>query len=164
MHCALATPTRCKYRYGAWTLSLTCYGSVQTCADKMVASSSEMSDLDYAVALSLQENCDDSLICINEKTERSDREALDFSVALSLQEEEEERVDLGSEKTKPVELYSPGMLEKKWDRSAIVDSSWELIDPSPDIHKLFCDYDSMFFHSALTRSGVAVSWSDRMKL
>ena len=62
----------------------------------MVASNS---DLDYAVALSLQEalnHCDDSSISSHKKAERKDKEALDFALALSLQEGED-MTDSGSQ-------------------------------------------------------------------
>ena len=49
-------------------------------------------------------------------------------------------------------------------RLGIVDPILELKDPTPNIHKLFVEYDSTFFWGKLTASGVAVDWSQRMTL
>ena len=43
---------------------------------------------------------------------------------------------------------------------SLVDPVWELIDPVPDVHALFCTYNDQFFWGKL--HAVSVSWSPRM--
>ncbi|XP_063773845.1 DNA-dependent metalloprotease SPRTN [Pseudophryne corroboree] len=50
---------------------------------------------------------------------------------------------------------SPGVM-------SVVDPSWELLDPSPDIHALFLQFNDTFFWGKL--NGVEVRWSPRMTL
>ncbi|KAM3923796.1 DNA-dependent metalloprotease SPRTN [Leptodactylus fuscus] len=45
---------------------------------------------------------------------------------------------------------------------AVVDPSWELLDPNPNIHELFLQFNEMFFWGKLM--GVEVKWSHRMTL
>ncbi|XP_073428871.1 DNA-dependent metalloprotease SPRTN [Dendrobates tinctorius] len=45
---------------------------------------------------------------------------------------------------------------------AVVDPSWELLDPSPNVHELFLQFNEMFFWGKL--AGVEVKWSHRMTL
>ncbi|KAM4772657.1 DNA-dependent metalloprotease SPRTN [Rhinophrynus dorsalis] len=45
---------------------------------------------------------------------------------------------------------------------SVVDPSWELIDPIPDIRALFLQFNDMFFWGKL--AGVEVKWSSRMTL
>ncbi|XP_069807839.1 DNA-dependent metalloprotease SPRTN [Dendropsophus ebraccatus] len=45
---------------------------------------------------------------------------------------------------------------------AVVDPSWELLDPNPNIHELFLQFNAMFFWGKLV--GVEVKWSHRMTL
>uniref|UniRef100_A0A668SAB3 SprT-like domain-containing protein n=1 Tax=Oreochromis aureus TaxID=47969 RepID=A0A668SAB3_OREAU len=45
---------------------------------------------------------------------------------------------------------------------SIVDESWEMLDPSPDIRAMFLEFNDMFFWGKL--SGVEVKWSSRMTL
>ena len=75
---------------------------------------------------------------------------LDLAVALSLQDSYAGPGPRVEVEEKPVK--------------GIVDESWELADPNPSIHKLFVEYDSLFFWGKLTSSGVAVDWSTRMAL
>lgn len=42
----------------------------------------------------------------------------------------------------------------------LIDPSWEVIDPTPDIHVLFMSFNDRFFWGALVT--VCVSWSKRM--
>ncbi|XP_068091127.1 DNA-dependent metalloprotease SPRTN [Hyperolius riggenbachi] len=44
----------------------------------------------------------------------------------------------------------------------VVDPAWELLDPNPDIHALFLQYNQLFFWGKL--AGVEVRWSPRMTL
>ncbi|XP_062895922.1 DNA-dependent metalloprotease SPRTN [Mobula hypostoma] len=45
---------------------------------------------------------------------------------------------------------------------SVVDGSWELIDPNPDLRGLFLQFNDMFFWGRL--AGVEVRWSPRMTL
>ena len=45
---------------------------------------------------------------------------------------------------------------------SIVDESWELIDPVPNIHDLFLQFNNAYFDGKL--AGVEVRWSPRMTL
>ncbi|CAI9614830.1 unnamed protein product [Staurois parvus] len=54
-----------------------------------------------------------------------------------------------------------GAVDRPRDLS-IVDPTWELLDPSPDIHALFLQFNQMFFWGKLV--GVEVRWSPKMTL
>lgn len=45
---------------------------------------------------------------------------------------------------------------------SLVDPLWETIDPTPNVHELFLDFDSKFFAGKL--KSVEVRWSKRMTL
>lgn len=45
---------------------------------------------------------------------------------------------------------------------SIVDESWELLDPHPDVRAMFLEFNHTFFWGKL--SGVEVKWSPRMTL
>nr|XP_015202082.1 PREDICTED: sprT-like domain-containing protein Spartan [Lepisosteus oculatus] len=45
---------------------------------------------------------------------------------------------------------------------SIVDESWEMLDPSPDVRAMFLQFNDMFFWGRL--AGVEVKWSPRMTL
>lgn len=132
-------------------------------------------DMDYVLAVSLQEHFDrevkestsDEIVCLKEvkppnranTTTRYDVDAenLDYAIALSLQEET-------PSKPHDLPMVPIDNVEKSWDPKSVVDESWELVDPNPNIHDLFVQFDSMFFRSALTNAGVAVKWGPRMTL
>ena len=81
---------------------------------------------------------------------------LDYALALSLQEQfnhesKEERI--------PAKV-----LERRYDPKGIVDESWELTDPNPNIHDLYVQFDAMFFRGSLNGNGVEVRWSSKMTL
>ena len=44
--------------------------------------------------------------------------------------------------------------------NSIVDEEWEYIDPTPDIHVLFLQFDERFFDGKL--KSVELKWSSRM--
>jgi len=46
--------------------------------------------------------------------------------------------------------------------SAVIDNSWELLDPNPDARGLFVQFNQKYFWNKL--SGVEVRWSSRMTL
>ncbi|XP_076041020.1 DNA-dependent metalloprotease SPRTN [Oratosquilla oratoria] len=62
-------------------------------------------------------------------------------------------------KRSPKELEEPR--QEKLSVS-LIDPSWELIDPNPDIHQLFLQFNDQFFWRRL--SSVEVRWSPRMTL
>lgn len=45
---------------------------------------------------------------------------------------------------------------------SIVDQTWEMLDPNPDVRAMFLEFNGMFFWGKL--SGVEVKWSPRMTL
>ena len=96
-------------------------------------------DLDYAIALSLVESMG------GKEESRSDE-----TIALSMQAEYE------NPQKCPLEIF--------WDPKQIVDKSWELVDPHPNIYELFVHFDTMFFKSTLVNAGVAIKWGPRMTL
>lgn len=60
-------------------------------------------------------------------------------------------------------------LQEEWDVRAaarepvsLVDSSWELVDPTPDLQALFLQFNDRFFWGQL--EAVEVKWSVRMTL
>ena len=70
-----------------------------------------------------------------------------------------------------LDLAVPHSLQEKFHQEthpnkklSIVSQELELIDPTPDIHQLFVDFDDKFFWGKLAASGVAVNWSARMTL
>jgi hypothetical protein len=58
--------------------------------------------------------------------------------------------------------YKENNNKKKVNEVSIVDPSWEYVDPTPDIHALFIQFDSRFFWGKLKT--VEVRWSPRMTL
>uniref|UniRef100_A0A668RXX4 DNA-dependent metalloprotease SPRTN n=1 Tax=Oreochromis aureus TaxID=47969 RepID=A0A668RXX4_OREAU len=72
----------------------------------------------------------------------------DFLLAIRLQEQFDQEY-----RKRRVELERP---------LSIVDESWEMLDPSPDIRAMFLEFNDMFFWGKL--SGVEVKWSSRMTL
>lgn len=104
---------------------------------------------------------------------------IDLTLALQLQAqfEEELRVSLLKQheeqkhKTEDVPLYLE--LHKKGRKPleepqqeklsvSLIDPTWELIDPNPDVHTLFLTFNNQFFWGRL--AGVEVRWSPRMTL
>ena len=87
---------------------------------------------------------------------------LDYALALSLQEQfaqEERRQKQERDAKSETEL-----LPERFDSRLIVDERWELLDPHPNVHDLFVQFDAMFFDRRLVNSGVEVRWSPRMTL
>ncbi|KAK3608570.1 hypothetical protein CHS0354_042558 [Potamilus streckersoni] len=80
-------------------------------------------------------------------------ENTDFVLALQLQQE------LNEEEIYP-EVESLVLESNK--NLSIVDPSWELIDPNPDIRALFLQFNTRFFWGRLL--GIEVKWSPKMTL
>ena len=59
-------------------------------------------------------------------------------------------------------LPSSSQFSKVEEKSSIIDGSLDLIDPNPDLHALFSQFNQEFFWSKL--NGCEVKWSPRMTL
>ncbi|KAK5852664.1 hypothetical protein PBY51_006514 [Eleginops maclovinus] len=106
----------------------------------------------------------------------------DFMLALRLQEQFDNEYETPSYSTSAFDDEGFGQSSKKrkvevsgssvvpyWKPKAqpdrplsIVDSSWETLDPSPDVRAMFLEFNDTFFWGKL--SGVEVKWSARMTL
>lgn len=74
-----------------------------------------------------------------------------------------------SSKKRKVEPPSGGGVAPQWKPAAnpkrplsIVDETWEMLDPNPDVRAMFLEFNDTFFWGKL--SGVEVKWSPRMTL
>lgn len=86
-------------------------------------------------------------------------EDVDLAYALSLQEE------LDQEPKKEESSYFKSVIpstNKNVAPVSVVDESWELIDPIPDIRQLFLQFNDVYFKGLL--GSVEVKWSPRMTL
>ena len=66
-------------------------------------------------------------------------------------------------------IFAGSIKEKKVEKDenevfkvSLVDPSWEMIDPTPNIHDLFFTFNQQFFWGTL--HAVEVKWSPRMTL
>ena len=86
-------------------------------------------------------------------------EDVDLAYALSLQEEldREQKEEESSYKS-----VVPSTSSKNSGPVSVVDESWELIDPIPDIRQLFLQFNDVYFKGLL--GSVEVKWSPRMTL
>lgn len=75
----------------------------------------------------------------------------DYALALQLQEQFDNGANDG-----PLVPWKP---ERPL---SVVDTSWETLDPTPDVRAIFLEFNDMFFWGKL--SGVEVKWSPRMTL
>lgn len=82
-----------------------------------------------------------------------DEEDDDFALALQLQELWEAEAAAGVEAPPDPASLRP---------LSVVDEAWELLDPSPDVHGLFVQFNEALFWGRL--AAVEVSWSPRMTL
>lgn len=82
----------------------------------------------------------------------------DLAYALSLQQE------LGQEINEEKSSYDYGASSssKLTTPVSVVDDSWELIDPIPDVRQLFLQFNDVYFNGLL--ASVEVRWSPRMTL
>lgn len=86
-------------------------------------------------------------------------EDVNLAYALSLQEE------FDQEQKKEESRYKfaiPSTSSKNVAPVSVVDESWELIDPIPDIRQLFLQFNDVYFKGLL--GSVEVKWSPRMTL
>lgn len=107
-----------------------------------------MGELDYQMALILQHRFEQEY----KSTEQGD---LELARHLQEQFEQEEAVEKPSSS---LVYHQPkkGLNSSK----CLTDPSWELVDPTPDIHNLFIAFDQRFFWNKL--QAVCVSWSKKM--
>lgn len=133
-------------------------------------------DADLQLALQLQEQFKQelakekpktNLVCDSKRNSVDSTKSImdplmqdDLLLAMDLQEQFEQEVAV--EKPKGDLVYDD---KKKLRRvsemtNSLVDPSWEVIDPTPDIHILFLTYNDRFFWSKL--QAVCVDWSKRM--
>lgn len=101
-------------------------------------------DLDFQFALKLQE--------------QFDREAFQNEV-LPIYDEENDQITapsvIGTSEASKLSTVPA-------EPVSVVDGSWELIDPNPDVRALFLQFNDLYFWGKL--SGVEVRWSPRMTL
>lgn len=86
-------------------------------------------------------------------------ESSDFLFALTLQKETEDVYDQRLSPTKKIITSSFGNPTVQRPLS-VVDESWELLDPNPDVRALFLEFNDHYFWGRLV--GVEVKWSPRM--
>ncbi|GFY54702.1 sprT-like domain-containing protein Spartan [Trichonephila inaurata madagascariensis] len=71
-------------------------------------------------------------------------EDLDFAFALSLQEE------FNKDPQETVKQFDASHSSKSKSKPAsLIDDEWELVDPNPDIHALFLEFNAQFFYGKL---------------
>ena len=82
----------------------------------------------------------------------------DLAYALSLQQELDQEIN----EEKSSYDYAASSSSKLATPVSVVDDSWELIDPIPDIRQLFLQFNDVYFNGLL--ASVEVRWSPRMTL
>ncbi|XP_972573.2 DNA-dependent metalloprotease dvc-1 [Tribolium castaneum] len=105
-------------------------------------------ELDYQMALILQHRFEQEA----GQTEQSDSE-----LAKQLQEQFEQEAAV---EQPPSSLVYHQPKKGSDSTKSLIDPSWELVDPTPDIHNLFIAFDQRFFWNKLV--AVCVSWSKKM--
>uniref|UniRef100_A0AAR5QI39 Protein with SprT-like domain at the N terminus n=2 Tax=Dendroctonus ponderosae TaxID=77166 RepID=A0AAR5QI39_DENPD len=110
---------------------------------------SRMGEVDYQMALLLQYK-------FEQENKRGDTHDADRALALRLQEQFHAEVETERPGNNLVYKTQRNLNNSK----CLVDPSWEVIDPTPDVHVLFMAFNKKFFWNAL--ESVTVSWSKRM--
>lgn len=82
----------------------------------------------------------------------------DYELASLLQEQFDQEIKIENP-TKDL-VYSPPKRPQNYGKKSLTDPSWELIDPTPNIHILFVALNEEYFWNKLAM--VCVSWSKRM--
>ncbi|CAL8314520.1 unnamed protein product [Lota lota] len=109
-------------------------------------------DEDFMVALQLQEQFDNEY-------ESSLLSPTNFDENSVEQSSKKRKVEYGGNSIPTAFLHPSSQVERPM---SIVDESWEILDPSPDVRAMFLEFNDMFFGGQL--SGVEVKWSPRMTL
>ncbi|XP_076263889.1 DNA-dependent metalloprotease SPRTN [Rhynchophorus ferrugineus] len=107
-----------------------------------------MSEVDYQTALLLQHK-------FQQENKHGNYTDSDHKLALELHEQFQAEVEVDRPNNDLVYEHSSGNSSK-----CLVDPSWEVIDPTPDVHVLFMSFNERFFWNKLL--AVSVSWSKRM--
>ena len=84
----------------------------------------------------------------------------DLAYALSLQQELDQEIN--EEKSSYDYAASSSSKLASATPVSVVDDSWELIDPIPDVRQLFLQFNDVYFNGLL--ASVEVRWSPRMTL
>ncbi|CAK8692502.1 unnamed protein product [Clavelina lepadiformis] len=87
-------------------------------------------------------------------------EDVDYALAMALQDEFD--AEETGRKSLPSLSYTPPKRVLNGKEKGLIDPEWELVDPNPDIHSLFAEFNKKFFWNKLTM--VEVRWSPRMTL
>lgn len=110
-----------------------------------------MSEIDYQLALLLQHKFENEAENLKKTTYLTDSE---FAKSLQEQFRQENEVDIAGKDLS----YKTNKNDS--NSKSLVDPSWEVIDPTPDVHLLFIAFNEKFFWRQLVT--VCVSWSKRM--
>ena len=123
----------------------------------------EQQDLDLALAISLsQQTLSSSPPLKSPQLDEDDfDDQLDYAIALSLQGGNEEEA-ANKTKTLKTSLKKPGAADSAAAKMSLIDPQWEMIDPTPNIHQLFIEFNKTYFWGRLDM--VEVKWSPQMTL
>lgn len=131
-----------------------------------------MTEVDYQLALILQHKYEqerkDSEIAKalqetfeyeeEKKKNRNESHLNDSIIARSLQEQFQKELEV--ERPGQNLVYASSSTNNQNSSRSLTDPSWEIIDPTPDIHNLFIAFNERFFYNQL--GSVCVCWSKRM--
>ncbi|KAF7661590.1 hypothetical protein LDENG_00257720 [Lucifuga dentata] len=110
-------------------------------------------DEDFLLALQLQEQFDNEY-------ETSLFSSNGFEDNIFEQSNKKRKVEVTGSGSDVVPSWKPTVQPER--PMSIVDESWEMLDPNPDVRAMFLEFNDMFFWGKL--SGVEVKWSPRMTL
>lgn len=115
-----------------------------------------MVDSDYQMAMLLQQQFEFEQ---KQNQHKPQHYSEDYFLALTLQQQFEQEISV--EKPKDNLVYENKKKHQSTDPSkSLIDPSWEIVDPTPDIHGLFMAFNDRFFWGKLL--AVCVDWSKRM--
>ncbi|XP_060529383.1 DNA-dependent metalloprotease dvc-1 [Cylas formicarius] len=112
----------------------------------------QISTSDYKLALQLQEQFR------KEAGDVTSGNSSDYHLARELQEQFKKEHEI--ERPRNALVYEKSCQNDP--SKCLVDPSWEVIDPTPDVHVLFMAFNERFFWGTL--ASVVVSWSTRMTM
>lgn len=87
---------------------------------------------------------------------------LDFILALQMQIQADDDCELIDEKDSKKKKSSEIIVSPRTSSSSLSDPNWELIDPCPDVHSMFIEFDRKYFWSRL--GSCRLEWSKRMTI
>ena len=91
----------------------------------------------------------------NKLSDLSFDDQLSYAIALSLQ-------DKSAAQNYNDKKFGAGCSKAGFLKTGITDPSWDVIDPNPDIHQLFSQFNKEYFYGKLDM--VEVKWSPQMTL